>query len=183
MKEFTKLLIRPGWESKYPKATLTQWRQKRNVTDDDLLSDYIDIRLIAERTRAVSPLVIYPFIAISLMMLARINYFDYSGWPVGVIFFYTCLLLFAVVAALNLYRAAEDARETAAKKLRNKHMHLKASGSRKLAQIAHDTMEDIEHQHEGAFAPLWRNPLIASLLLPSGSLSIWVLFQHFSNLR
>jgi hypothetical protein len=52
-------------------------RSSRN----SLLDDWIDVRLLAEHTAAIGPLIVFPFILVALMVVARSQLFD--NWQIG----------------------------------------------------------------------------------------------------
>ena len=59
----------------WPKPTLAAFHARLGVPVQ-YLDDWIDLELVARRTRCVAALIYYPFIVLSLMILARSAFFD-----------------------------------------------------------------------------------------------------------
>jgi hypothetical protein len=162
-----------GWSS----LTLNKLRAARKMPDEVLI-DSVTISLIASRTKVVGKLIYYPFIALSLLIIARISYFDDWDWPPGLVIMDGLSVLYAVVAALMLRKAAEDARSKTLERLRVRFLEYTAENRQNEAKVAEETMKEVAAVREGAFGALSQHPLVAALLLPSGSVGIWALLQY-----
>ena len=165
-------------DSIYPAATLEHLRKNRALQRDDLLADHLDIQLIAERTKAVSQLIFYPFIVLFILIVSRVNYFDDWNWPVGLVLVYSLLSGQAIFAGFTLRRCAERTRRESLVRLRDKLVSSLSRGDQPDVEIIRQTMGDIEALRTGAFAAFTQHPILAAILLPSGGLSIWVLLQN-----
>src|SRR5205807_4708096 len=82
------------------------------------LSAYHEIFFVAQRTQVVAPLIWYPLIVLTLLVLARSSFFDNWTWPIGLVLIYAITAAWAVGSAILLRRAAEQLRETALNDLR-----------------------------------------------------------------
>jgi hypothetical protein len=143
------------------------------------LTEFLNIRLIAMRTRAVGAAVYYPFLVFSLMILARSPLFGDWSWPLPLLLIMGGNIVLSIVAAYCLRRAAEQAREFALKRLHDKHAAVSSDQAR--AKFIEKVIERVENETEGAFSILSQHPTLAAILLPSGGLGIWALLQYFAN--
>ncbi len=129
---------------------------------------WIKLKMIAERTRAVSKLIYYPFIIIILMLVSRISYFDNWGFPQGLAIVTGAIVLIAVYTAFRLRQTAEKVREDAIEFLRQERVAV--SGDKKVknkpskAQI-NELIANITDLKEGAFQPFLEQPVVKACLL------------------
>jgi hypothetical protein len=152
------------------------------VDPDDLI-EYQDIRFIALRSRVVGDVIYYPFVIFLLLLIARISLFAQWDWPAGVILILGGNLALAIIGALMLRHAAEDARRQALRRLRTR-IRLKSTtpGSERQVKVLQEVETQIENEREGAFSILSQHPAIAAILLPSGSIGIWALLEYLPKL-
>lgn len=167
--------------SLYPKNTYKQCNATRELDSDKLIAEYIDIRLIAEQTRALSPLIYYPFIIAFLMIVSRINYFDAWDWPIRLALVYCAILGYAIYSACRLRHYAETARSDALEKVKRQLFKHTTMGEQNRANAAREIMNEIQSIRDGAFAAFSKHPLLGAILLPSSGFSIWVLLQHLPH--
>lgn len=126
--------------------------------------ELLKIELIAQRTEVVNRLVRYPFIVLLLMMAARNHFFDNWNFPLTMIVGWTVNVLLAVAAALLLYRAAEQARNASVTRLNHQILQgldRGAAGEQDVKLTRH-VVEEIEGVGQGAFVPLWQQPVVES---------------------
>jgi uncharacterized membrane protein len=76
-----------------------------NLPAEDL-TEFMDIRMIAMRTKAVGRYVYYPFVIFFLLVISRNSLFDDWDWPPGLIVILALSIGLAIVGALMLRRAA-----------------------------------------------------------------------------
>jgi hypothetical protein len=135
-----------------------------------LLDDWIDIQVIARRTRAVAPLVVAPFLMLALMVVARSRLFDNwsLSWPIA-----TAAALYVVwlgLLALLLKQAAEDCRTRALARM-NADLRWMAGaddGRKALVEPMKRLIAAVEAERSGAFAPPFDQPFFKGLLVPLG---------------
>ena len=126
--------------------------------------ELMKIELIAQRTEVVNRLVRYPFIALLLMMVARNHYFDNWNFPLTMVAGWAVNVALAVVAALLLYRAAEEARHAGLVRLHQlvlQGLDRGAAGESDV-KLTRQVIEDIQAVGQGAFVPLWQQPVVES---------------------
>lgn len=151
--------VTEGWP-----AALTdhlEWQTPENVFK---AQELMKIELIAQRTDVVNRLVRYPFIVLLVMLVARNSYFDDWHFPLTLMVGWMVNVLLAIAAALLLYRAAEQARHAGLARL--KHAVLKGldrgAASDGDVKLTRQVIEDIEAVGQGAFVPLWQQPVVES---------------------
>lgn len=125
------------------------------------------VTLIAKRTRVVDQLIYYPLIAIMLLLIARMSYFDNIAFPLHVGF--TVILSISLL----LYAGA---------KLRIEAVQLKRTAINAIKNLPHSGKEtvirEIQEIDYGAFEPLFEQPAIRSLLLTLGFLGL-IIGEYF----
>lgn len=151
--------VADGWP-----AALTdhlEWQTPENVVK---AQELMKIELISQRTDVVNRLVRYPFIVLLVVMVARNSYFDDWHFPLTMMVGWMVNVLLAMAAALLLYRAAEQARHASLRRL--KHAVLKGldrgAASDGDVKLTRQVIEDIEAVGQGAFVPLWQQPVVES---------------------
>lgn len=177
--------------TRWPQETLARFRRP-NVRPSDL-TEYVDVRFIAERTRVVGDAAYYPFPVFFLLITSRIALFDDWDWPAGLLVVYLACIGLAILAALMLRWAAEDARGQARRlvdaRIRREEQatadaHLVADRDRHLERTdaLRSLRQQIEQEREGAFSILSNYPVVAAVLLPSGGVGLWALLDQLPRL-
>ena len=126
--------------------------------------ELMKIELIAQRTEVVNRLVRYPFIVLLLMMVARNHYFDNWNFPLTMVVGWAVNVSLAVAAALFLYRAAEQARNAGLVRLHQLVLQGLDRGvtGESDVKLTRQVIEDIQAVGQGAFVPLWQQPVVES---------------------
>ncbi|MCW5893080.1 MAG: hypothetical protein KIT14_21400 [bacterium] len=138
------------------------------------------IRLIERHSDCVAPFVFYPGLAIALMLAARSTLLDAWAFPPSLLVILGLLAASVVACAIFVRRAAQRARIAALARMREQSWRLAASADpedaalRKEAEVA---IERIQALDGGAFAPLSQHPIVAAVLVPSGSLGMLALLE------
>jgi hypothetical protein len=145
-----------------------------------LLDDWIDIQVIARRTRAVAPLVVAPFVMLALMVVARSRLFDNwaISWPIAAAAGLYVLWLGAL--ALLLKQAAEACRDSALARM-NADLRWMAGAddaSKALVEPMKRLIAAVEAERSGAFAPPLDQPFFKGLLVPLGGAGGAQLFER-----
>ena len=144
----------PQWDLE----SLYQFKGKVGLRDREL-SEWMLIRLIANRTEVVGNLIYYPFIVWFIIFLSRLYYFDNFHAPIGLaIVLFMCALL-AWYCAFMLRRVAEKLRTDLLKSLA-----FRTHGANKYAERIQDLQKEIISINRGAFASYLQNPVVHSLL-------------------
>ncbi len=172
--------------TRWPAPVLQSFCALRKV-QPEILSEWLDIRFIAERTQVVGSLIHYPIIGLFLSVIARNRIFDDWAYPPGLLIIYGVSAAYVLICAILLSMAAEKARRSAVSRLRDHLFELRGraqepgNADRCAHQIAQvDLMlQDIQGTQQGAFAHWTQHPVFQALLLPSGGFSILALLDYF----
>jgi len=170
-------------DTDWPAETLRRFGQSAAAKGEErhLLSDYVDIRLFAERSKVVGETVYYPFVALVLFVAARLEFFDAWTWPLALGLMVGACFVLLVLAFVLLRFAADRARSGAAHRLGMKYLELIGEGDAKrelAAQVGH-TLELVRNCSEGAFRPLSEEPVVRALMIPTGGLGGLGALQYF----
>jgi len=163
----------------WPERTLKAFTA-RTCLPSEYLNDWIDLQFIARRTRSVGALIYYPFIVLSLMLLARSSFFD--NWYTAPSVTILATLSFAIVlgCAIALRRSVEVSRRQALGNLRDEVLRAKGANNSVLVSQLEALRERVEKLHEGAFAPYSEQPLLKALLMPFLTYGGTSLFDYLS---
>jgi hypothetical protein len=138
--------------------------------ENSILDDWIDTRLLAEHTEATGRLIIFPFILVALLVVARSRLFD--NWEIGgaVLVVLVIYLLWSIALAAMLNFSAEQARRKALDSMEADLRWLKGAGKdyEKLAETFEGLIKDVRSLRKGAFAPFFEQPLVQAILVPLG---------------
>lgn len=145
-----------------------------------LLDDWIDVRVVARRSAPVARLVIWPFVVLALLVVARSRLFD--NWAltpaiaVGVSFYVAVL----IGLTLLLKQAAENTRRRALASMQADLRWLAGSGKPRadLVEPFKRLIAQVENETEGAFAPFFDQPLLKAMLVPLGGAGGTQLFDY-----
>lgn len=165
----------------WPVETLQRFGQSAAAGDTRLLSDYVDIRLLAERSKVVGDTVYYPFFALVFFVAARVEFFDAWTWPLALALLVGACFVVMVLAFLMLRLTAYRAREGAIRRLNRAVLQLLGEGAEKkdLAEQVQHALDHVKNCTEGAFRPMSEEPVLRALIIPTGGLSGLGVLQYF----
>jgi hypothetical protein len=170
-------------ETCWPDATFQKFEysispnRPRNESD---LADYWDILFISRRTEAVGRLIYYPFVILSLLIVARLRFFYYWVWSPVLIVAMSLHFSVALYAAWRLPKVATVYRDKVLERLKRRRRQALILAQRTPEAI--DTMiEEVQSTHQGAFSYLWEQPAIRALLLPSSGIGLATLLQYLPH--
>jgi hypothetical protein len=176
-KRFIELLM--CTETHWPHGVFDDYFKDWNLSLE--LTDYLDIHLIALRTKVIGDIIYYPFVIFFLMIIGRSSLFDDWEWPLGVILFFAANMLCAISVALMLRGAAEEARSSALKKMRDGWLKLIAKKEKEKADTMAELIKEVESEKRGAFSLLSQYPVLAAILMPSGSIGAWAILEYVAK--
>jgi hypothetical protein len=137
---------------------------------NSLLDDWIDARLLAEHTEAAGRFIIYPFILVGLLVVARSPLFD--NWYMGgaVLAGLVVYAVWSIAMATLLNYDAERARKKA---LLGMEADLRWLGGAnapfdKLSGTFGGLIDQVRNLRQGAFAPFFEKPIVRAILVPLG---------------
>jgi hypothetical protein len=162
---------------------VTEWG--RSVVDrshrsppltEEELSAYHEIFFVARRTKVVAPLIWYPLLVLTLLVVARSSVFDNWTWPPSLVLIIGITAAWALGSAMLLRRAAEHLRETALNDLRR--FRLLGQESDVKRRTFDELIDEIRDLKTGAFAPLSDQPFVRAVLFPGAGLGLLAVAQR-----
>lgn len=171
--------------TQWPQGTVCEWFPQATSSQPEAVSryqdDWLDIQLLAARTTVVGGFIYYPFLILSLMILARSSFIDNWQIPLGLAGVFAVFLLAAIACALALRHAAERARRHAVEHLAQEIIKALGDPARKQEVEQMKLMkESILAEQRGAFSSFLNQPWLKALLLPLGSYSGIQLLESLS---
>jgi hypothetical protein len=161
--------------TKWGRELVDRSHRRPPLTEEEL-SAYHEIFFVAQRTQAVAPLIWYPLVVLTLMIVARLSFFDNWTWPPGLVLIYSITGALALGSAILLRRAAEQLRETALNDLRRFRLLGQEIEARR--QTFDELLAEIRDLKTGAFAPLTDQPFIRAALFPGAALGLLAVGQR-----
>ena len=135
--------------------------------DREAVAGWIDVRLVADWTAAIGPLVYYPFITLGLMLLARSPLLANWDLPLGLYIVFGLTAGYTAAAAYTLRRAAERTRRFALDDLGRQIMRATGrSGQDAFVNQLALLRDQAGAMREGALAPFAQQPILRAFLLP-----------------
>jgi hypothetical protein len=151
------------------KATADPDKPEMSAAQRDLeeaTDHWIDIRVSAKRTAAVSGLVYYPIMVMLILLFARSTLFDNWHWPAGLVIPLALSIVMMIACLVVLRRAVERARNDAIASVSSRLLAAKGrSDGAANAALLELMLKSIVDIREGAFAPLSQQPIIKALLI------------------
>jgi len=131
---------------------------------EEVACSVLTIDLIAERTTVVERIVVCPFVVLLLILLSLHPIFDYQALSVPLIVLMATYLILPTIAVFELRRVAEKARREVLKGLSNYLMAFTGKGDTNRVDQCTQVISQVRDEDRGAFRPLLRSWLGASLL-------------------
>lgn len=148
-----------------------------------LLDDWLDVQLVARRTRLVGRTVIGPFLVLALVVVARSRLFDNWALTVPVVSIAALYLLWLIALASSLKVMAERLRRRALARMRADLTWVEGSATtpaaQQLAASMRQLIDSVESERTGAFAPVLEQPLFKAILVPLGGAGGAQAFDYF----
>jgi hypothetical protein len=165
--------------TKWGRGVVNQSHRSPPLTEKEL-SAYHEIFFVAQRTQAVAPLIWYPLLVLSLLVVARSSFFDNWTWPASLILILAITAACALGSAILLRRAAEQLRETALNDLRRFRLLGREVEAKR--QMFDELIAEIRDLKTGAFAPLTEQPFIRAVLFPGAGLGLLAVGQRLLDI-
>lgn len=156
-----------GWSAQVQEEYLREYGLNPNqAVEFEKLKYLAAVDLIGQRTEVVNRLIRYPFIALLILIAGRNDYFDIWNYPLLLLFSWTVNVVLALLAAYLLYQAASQAKAAMLDGLSRKMVQVLGSGKDhdlRMKQVQF-IIDEVEGQEQGAFVPLYQQPVIESSL-------------------
>jgi len=165
--------------TKWGRGVIDRSHRSPPLTEKEL-SAYHEIFFVAQRTQVVAPLIWYPLIVLTLLVVATSSFFDNWTWPASLVLIYAITAAWALGSAILLRRAAEQLRETALNDLRRFRLMGHEVDAKR--QTFDELIAEIRDLKTGAFAPLTEQPFIRAVLLPGGGLGLLAVGQRLLDI-
>ena len=124
----------------------------------------------------MAPLIWYPLLVLTLLVVARSSFFDNWTWPASLVLIFAITAAWALGSAILLRRAAEQLRETALNDLRRFRLLGREVEAKR--QTFDELIAEIRDLKTGAFAPLTDQPFIRAVLFPGAALGLIAVGQR-----
>lgn len=155
--------------SVWPDRTTREFVGASDARSMQQFADYIDLRLVAERSAVIGNTIYYPFLVLLLILLARNFLFDRWAWPPALAGLLIAMFSFLVFGMLWLRITAEHTRRRALRKLQTAKLLALAGGlGAGDADLIEEVIERTRAISDGAFRPLAEEPFLRALLIPLG---------------
>ncbi len=156
---------------------LSDWCGKQEPADglDQRVSRlWRKMDLIVTHSELLTPLLVLPFILLSLLILARLTLFEGWIWTPSLIAVYLGFSVYLLVRALLYQREAAKARDTIVDELLRLRID-HAEDETMVRRIGY-VLDEISSINHGAFVPWTRHPIVQSVLLPTSGVGALSLF-------
>jgi hypothetical protein len=156
--------------TRWPADTLQHFAKKLKL-DRRYVDQWVTIHVIGLRTDAVSRLIYFPYIIISLVIVARSSIFDNWSMPISLIIILGTSVAIVTMSAIMLRTAAEYARRKAIWRLTNEQVRLNSGGDvqQRTSKQLDLLIQQIRRYDTGSFASYLDQPLLRAIMLPLGS--------------
>ena len=165
--------------TKWGRGVVDRSHRSPPLTEKEL-SAYHEIFFVAQRTQAVAPLIWYPLLVLTLLVVARSWFFDNWTWPVSLVLIFAITAAWALGSAILLRRAAEQLRGTALNDLRRFRLLDRDVEAKR--QMFDELIAEIRDLKTGAFAPLTDQPFIRAVLFPGAAVGLLAVGQRLFDI-
>jgi hypothetical protein len=131
-------------------------------------SAYIDVLFIGRLTAEAVPLIILPFVVLTLLIFARWTFFANWHMTPWIVAFYSIDAAICALCAILLKNAATKAKTRAIRNIGLNAADARAAGAGGLADSLQALQSDMDANQEGAFLPWHQQPFVRAILLPFG---------------
>ncbi len=135
-------------------------------------SAYVDVLFIGRLTGEAVPLVMLPFVVLTLLIFARWTFFANWHLSPSVLAFYAADAVMCVLCALLLKNAATKAKLRALRNIGLNAADARSAAAGGFADALDTLQKDMEDNEEGAFLPWSQQPFVRAILLPFGGSGI-----------
>jgi hypothetical protein len=140
---------------------------------------WLDIRFVADWTKAIAASVYYPGIVIAMLILGRSSFFDHWETPFALRLTFLFSGSYVAASVWILWRAAANVRRAALEALTSELLKSKGDPRENLlASQLEVLIVNVRSLQEGAFVPFFRQPVVTTVLGIFGSASTVSLLEY-----
>ncbi len=143
----------------------------------EAVCDYLDVKLVADRTRELGEVTFFPFYVLALLILARCEYFDRWTWPWAIVFTYVIAIFLVVFTSRCLRTEAETLRKVAIQNIERGRPGFSIDEKSPDGRL----IDYVRKLRVGAFAPLSEQPVMKAVYWLMGGLGLGGLLQFVSR--
>ncbi|HEY4309677.1 MAG TPA: hypothetical protein VGN12_09530 [Pirellulales bacterium] len=132
---------------------------------EQLTRKLFTVHVIADSSHVVGKLILYPFIVVFLLFIARSPMFDYLTLGAGLITIWVLLLAGAAMASISMRVTAAHTRDGILAQLRNE---LAGCSDTRQCDMIKQTIKDIADEQQGAFRHWSSDPVFGALVILLG---------------
>ena len=142
------------------------------------MAEWLTLRLVAQRTQTLSRLLVGPFVVLALIILSRSIVIDRFTLNIPLILVLSNHVLYAFLATWLLKQSAERMRRSAQEALLRLEIEI---DSNEPGGSAGDFIRRLRERagalESGAFAPIWRQPVLQAIAAPLGSVLLPYVYE------
>jgi hypothetical protein len=158
----------------YPLRALAAVRCEFGIDREDFvepLCELLDIRLIGAYTEQLNRCIYFPFVVLTLLVVARSPIFDNWRTPPAAFLIFLFAFLATLACAVVLQRAAARAKTIAVERMTEYLAQARGESSLMKPHAAQLDMmlEEIGDARRGAFVPFLQQPVVRAFFVPAGS--------------
>lgn len=172
------LMYRP---SRWPEGAVESLGRGKEYPEE-IGRELLDIRFAAQLTHAVGKLVVYPFFILFLLIVSRLQLFDYWDVPWPLLFIFTVMFVSIIWASFALRNTAEKGRRRVLERLRDGLAEEIGRAAPNREAQYEQAIQEIRNERRGSFRPVAEDPVVRALLIPFGGVGGVVLIDHLSRL-
>jgi len=182
--KFAAWLSRPD-RTAWPEETRDQYSKALGLSTamrGEYLDYWIDIRFMAQWTKAIGPIIYCPGVIITLLVVARSSFFADWDTPVALVLTFALVGAYIVAALWLLWRAAEGSRRAAVAAISAAYVNAKGDPDpdrQRLTAKLEVMLAEAKSLQEGAFRPLTTQPFVTTTLGIFSSASTLTLLEYF----
>lgn len=171
-------------ESALEKITsINRIADSRTAAGRKAASAYVDVLFIGRLTAEAVPLIILPFVVLTLLIFARWTFFANWHMTPEVLAFYAAAAGMCVLCALLLKNTATKAKLRAIHNIGLNAADARSAGADGFADSLDALKADMEDNEEGAFMPWSQQPFVRAILLPFGGSGILQAIEFMMSKR
>jgi hypothetical protein len=146
---------------------------------DNAASSFLDVCFIGKVTQEAVPLIVLPFVVLTLMIIARWSFFANWHWDPMILAMFGFDAAVCVCCAIMLRNAAVDAKERAIRQIGAAGAVARAGNATNWADALDSLKMLMKQNTDGAYKPWHQQPFVNAILVPFGGSGGLGLIEYF----